>query len=395
MLPAGINHRCKLKIILIGNYPPDKQQSMSRFAGMLKEGFEKAGVRTVLWKPPVVFASGQSTTLAGLGKWLGYLDKWVVFPVVLFLRALVASLRDNDCRFHICDHSNAPYLPWLPAKRTAITCHDVLAIRGALGFADAYCSATAMGKLLQKWILKNLASADKIACVSNYTRQQLLELAGTSGKEKIDWVVIHNAFNAVFRPVPREEALQILRDKGIYTRSFLLHVGSSLPRKNRKLLVEMLTCLAGEYNGDICFAGEEVDADLARVIDAAGVRDRVLSIVQPDHATLAALYSVCDAFIFPSFSEGFGWPVIEAQACHAAVIASNLEPMPEISGGAAIHADPHSAQRFAAAFLSLQAPGRITELVNGGAKNILRFQPGEMILQYLHLHQMILKKDVA
>ncbi len=58
------------------------------------------------------------------------------------------------------------YLKQLPVDRTVITCHDVLAIRGALGYEDAGVSASKTGKILQNWILNNLTDARKLAAVS-------------------------------------------------------------------------------------------------------------------------------------------------------------------------------------------------------------------------------------
>ena len=140
-------------MILIGNYPLDKQESMKRFAAILEEGFKKKGIETEIWLPIICFGRLFEATTSGFGKWLGYIDKWLLFPIVLKFRLLKAS--NKQAKFHICDHSNAPYLAYLPKQRTGITCHDVLAIRGAFGYTDAYCPASGMGKVLQRWILNH------------------------------------------------------------------------------------------------------------------------------------------------------------------------------------------------------------------------------------------------
>jgi glycosyltransferase involved in cell wall biosynthesis len=119
-----------------------------------------------------------------------------------------------------------------------------------------------------------------------------------------------------------------------------------------------------------------------------GLRERARIIVKPDHNTLVALYSSCEAFIFPSYSEGFGWPVIEAQACGAPVIASNIEPMPEVSGGAALYADPSDPEAFAEALLTLQNLTTRALLVQRGFANSGRFEPAHMIQAYLNLCEL-------
>src|SRR4051812_8571498 len=139
-----------MQIKLIGNYRPDRQESMIRFAQMLQAGLIRAGHQTEIWWPTVILGRFAKSTNAGIGKWLGYLDKWVFFPLVLKWRLL--TIGRDKILFHVCDHSNSPYLKHLPLQRTGITCHDVIAIRGGLGYADAYCDASKMGKILQRWI---------------------------------------------------------------------------------------------------------------------------------------------------------------------------------------------------------------------------------------------------
>ncbi len=379
-----------MKIILIGNYPPDKQESMKRFSNMLHIGFQNAGHEAEIWLPKVVFGSLAGNTYTGIGKWLAYIDKWVIYPVYLRIRLLTGRYNISNTRFHVCDHSNSQYLTCLPSNISAITCHDVLAIRGALGFKDAYCEASRMGVILQKWILRNLLKAKKLAAVSMFTMRQLNELSTEmkSGQKK-EWRVILNAFNEDFYPVQpsiRNERLSALGLKPEIP--YLLHVGSSLPRKNRKLLVDMLYALGDKWNGVICFAGQAIDQELQEQINKYGLMERIRSVVDPGHEDLLALYSACSAFIFPSYSEGFGWPVIEAQACGVPVITSNIEPMPEVGGMAALYENPDNAEGFANAFLSLQAPGKREELIKFGFENSSRFTPDIMINSYLALHNL-------
>ena len=380
-----------MRIILLGNYAPDGQESMQRFAQMLCIGFRNVGIATEIWQPVPVFGALVRATRTGLGKWLGYLDKWVIFPLILRWRVRRKALKEPSVRFHICDHSNAPYLGHLNRKQSGITCHDVLAIRGSLGHADAYVSASPFGKVLQQWIYRHLTHAERLASVSQLTMKQLLELNKTVRfQQPVGWQVIHNAFNADFKPLPVMERVATLQKAGLeLPTSFLLHVGSDHPRKNRGMLLEMVHSLGSQWSGSICFAGEALEETLVARAEKLGLRTRVISVVKPTHATLVALYCACEACVFPSYSEGFGWPVIEAQACGAPVIASNIEPMPEVSGGAAIHADPDDPKAFAAALLTLQQPDARARLVQLGFLNCRRFDPAHMIQAYLNLYELV------
>lgn len=377
-----------MHIILIGNYAPDKQQSMERFAQMLANGFSKEGHHATIWRPVVFLGKLFKSTTTGAGKWMGYIDKWILFPFILHWRLLHKKYRLGNVHFHVCDHSNSYYLKQLPVDRTVITCHDVLAIRGALGYEDAGVSASGTGKILQHWILNNLTGARKLATVSYTTYQQLCALDNKHPKiHAKNWRVVYNAFNADFRPVSKEEAASLLSKAGIDNGTpYLLHVGSGLRRKNRKLLIDMLMILGNKWSGNICFAGEAPDEDLTAYIGKLGLKNRVISVVNPDHTTLVALYSTCTAFVFPSLSEGFGWPVIEAQACGAPVLASSLNPLPEVSGGAALHVNPAKPADFANAFLSLQNSTTRSKLISKGFENAKRFNVSIMTRAYLELH---------
>jgi glycosyltransferase involved in cell wall biosynthesis len=376
-----------MHIILIGNYIPDDQVSMQRFTNMLEHGFNEAGVTSEIWYPKVYFGRLVKQTFYGLGKWLGYIDKWIIFPFILKRRIEKSMQKNLSLSFHICDHSNAPYLKYLPVERTVITCHDVLAIMGAMGYPDTYCEASRMGKILQSRILKYLIKAKKLAAVSSQTLTQLVLLSKDKLPANKDWRIIHNGFNKDFKPLEAASFSSILsRINTELKNPFLLHVGSGQPRKNRELLVEMISMLKSDWNGKICFAGEGIDPKLSAYASSLGVTDKMISVVSPEHKQLIALYSACEAFIFPSFSEGFGWPLIEAQACGAPVIASIVAPLPEVTGGAAIHEDPKNAKGFVNALLTLRNKGTRDDLIKKGFENCSRFKSRKMIEEYLNLH---------
>ncbi len=381
-----------LRLVIIGNYPLDHQQSMDRFAEMMANLAAKRGVVAEIWRPAVVLAQGTVHTNAGFAKWRGYVDKWVLYPTMLRRQAksLLRSETGKQTQFLIVDHSNAFYLSKLPIDRSTITCHDVLAIRGARGDADTYCPASRMGKRLQAWILRNLVQARRIASVSETTLRQLKSLAGSqvdvSNLKNRDWRVIHNGFNAAFQPMPLDDARPLLTSVGLDANvPYILHVGSALPRKNRGMLLEMVSRIGDGWRGNIVFAGEPLEESLRIRVDELGLTDRTIEIIRPPHETLVGLYSHCDAFVFPSYSEGFGWPLIEAQACGAPVIASDVQPMPEVSNGTAFHASPDDPDMFAGGFLKLQSGDTRARMIEAGFRNVKRFDAGLMFDRYADL----------
>ena len=377
-----------MRIVLIGNYVRDQQESMSRFAKMLKRGLIAEGHECEIWGPNAFLGRYHENHYKGLGKWLGYVDKWIIYPVILGLKARSVRFKSPDVRFHICDHSNAPYLAYLPSNQSSITCHDVIAIRGALGFPDAHCRASKLGNFLQKWILRSLLRAPKIAFDSRATLEQLSDLDHNKNSERSAWKVIHCAINADFQQMEAVAISPRLEEVMVPAKGYILHVGSNLPRKNRKLLIDVLTSLGDKWDGNICFAGQPADDDLLKYADKYGHRHRVFSVEGPGHEMLNALYCGSTALLFPSWSEGFGWPVIEAQICGAAVIASNIQPMPEVGGTGAIYADPNNAATFSEALLSLSDPLRKQKLISEGFQNARRFDLTQMTRSYLAMFEV-------
>ena len=355
---------------------------MERFALMLESGLKESGETVELLRPKVFFGRLPRTTVSGFGKWLGYLDKWILFPFWIRGRRWASPVA---C-FHVCDHSNAPYLAHLPKERSSITCHDVLAIRGALGYSDEnHCPASRSGKILQKWILANLSKARRIGVDSEESMRQLLEVSRLK-KAPEGWRVIHVGLNPDFVPMDGSLANEYLDRVGIdANQPFVLHVGSSHPRKNRRMLLRMVASLGQRWTGKICFAGQAMDESLRLEAAALEVLDRIVEVVSPENPTLVALYSRCEAFVFPSYSEGFGWPVLEAQGCGTPVIATSVEPTPEVAGGAALFASPDSVEQFVEAFLRLQDPTVRSSLIQRGFENAKRFAPEYMAAQYRRL----------
>src|SRR5277367_565757 len=108
-----------MKVLLISNYQPDKQQSMLRYAQMLQHELSSRGHVVRVVYPPVVL--GRFSFLPPpLKKWAGYIDKFIFAPAYLSKQVTQADI------VHVCDHSNAMYLRCARRRPALITCHDLL-----------------------------------------------------------------------------------------------------------------------------------------------------------------------------------------------------------------------------------------------------------------------------
>ncbi|REH01897.1 glycosyltransferase family 4 protein [Flavobacterium aquicola] len=373
------------KVILIGNYKPDKQFSMQIFEALMAEGYKKSKLQVSVIRPSEIFRK-LAFNKPSLIKWLAYIDKFLLFPVELIGLRSINFILSRKVSYHICDHSNAFYLYFLPKSKTIITCHDVLAIRAGLGFTDTYCTATKSGEVLQKIILRALSGANKLAAVSKFTLNQLIAIDNKPYISK-NWTYIHNALSEKFMPYQEDQILDVLNKfQQLKDKAIILHVGSDLERKNRKLLIHMIYELQNNWNGILVLAGENLNTELQELIKKLNVSDHILQIHNPTDKEIIALYSMCDAMIFPSYSEGFGWPIIEAQACGAPVITSNKAPMMnEVGGNAALYADPDDAKSFADQFLKFSDKEFRNEIIRLGYENAKRFDFDSTVRKYVEL----------
>jgi glycosyltransferase involved in cell wall biosynthesis len=94
-----------------------------------------------------------------------------------------------------------------------------------------------------------------------------------------------------------------------------------------------------------------------------GIKDHVKFLGYVADEELSVLYSSCFAFIYPSYYEGFGLPVLEAMSCGAAVITSNTSSLPEVGGDAVLYIDPRSKENLIEKMeLLMDHPSLIQEL---------------------------------
>jgi glycosyltransferase involved in cell wall biosynthesis len=372
-----------MKILLIGNYLSDKQESMQRFTTLMQKGLTQAGHEVKVIRPPA-FIGRVSPGVRGVGKWLGYVDKFVIFPALLR-----AAVRWADV-VHIGDHSNAMYASWVGGTPCVVTCHDMLAVRGALG-EETDCPASRTGRYLQRWIVRGLRGASVLVSVSTATATDVEKIVGGSARNRR---VILNALNYPYRRLSRDEALGRLSQGAQLELAtpFVLHVGSNLARKNRPGVIRAFARASREADLQLVLVGQPLTLQLEELLRAEGIAERVAVIVKPSNEVLEALYSTALGLLFPSRYEGFGWPLIEAQACGCAVICSRCAPFAEVVGSSAIIRDVEDERGFAEDIVRLARDASERGAWSAdGLRNAARFKPEQMIARYLDVYRELAK----
>ena len=315
----------KFRVLLVGNYLPDEQRSMQRFATQLLDGLNAAGVAVEIFHPPVIAGRLKSGT-KGLGKWLGYIDKYLLSPIALRWRIRKVQ---QPCVVHICDHSNAHNTSALRDVPHLITCHDLLAVRSALGeFEQNRPSWT--GRQQQALIVRGLKRAQYICCVSAATADDVARITHTASDRT---EVIPNALDEAFiaeatSPTASQAAALPQLTKLPQGARYCLHIGSGAWYKNRATVLKLFASLAAQCADlQLLVVGPEFNADTLSACQCDHLSERIHTLTNLSDAQLRTLYSNTDLLLFPSLIEGFGWPILEAQACGCPVLTLDRAPM--------------------------------------------------------------------
>lgn len=264
-------------------------------------------------------------------------------------RTLLWLARSVDLRG--CDLFHAPFnvLPIGLPIPAVTTVHDVMWLR-----RPELCAAFGP----KRWLTGSYYRAGIGRALSESAL--VLTVSHTSAREIEAWEpslagrvrVTHNGLDPFFGPLPLAEAERATASLVPAGTPYVLSVGQGSPYKNHARAVRAF-CAAFRDRPDVRMVlvrrFSRWDREMREVLDAPDARGRVTILPSVTEEQLRALYVRAAIFFFPSLWEGFGIPAIEAMACGAPVVASNVDPLREVCGDAAVTADPLSIDGMAAA----------------------------------------------
>jgi glycosyltransferase involved in cell wall biosynthesis len=250
--------------------------------------------------------------------------------------------------YHITGHVHYLALR-LPKQRTVLTIHDLEFLKIRTG--------------LRRFIIKKLfldlpiRRLKYVTTVSEITKQEILAITNFAD-EKI--TIIEN---------PLQEQYLTSRKKAFNKDCpTILQVGIA----HNKNIVNLIKSLAG-INCCLRIIGN-LPEDLLAELNASGIKyENAFGL---DEAAMKEEYENADIVTYCSTNEGFGLPIIEGQAMQTSVITSNISPMKEVSGGAAVLVDPNKVTSIREGILKIIEDDAVREkLIENGIENIKRFEP--------------------
>jgi glycosyltransferase involved in cell wall biosynthesis len=193
--------------------------------------------------------------------------------------------------------------------------------------------------------------ADSIMANSGSTRDEICHYLHVDEKKvKMVW----EAVDACFGPTSAEE-IGLMRQRYELHREYILFSSTLWEYKNPETLIRAFAKVINEkrLDYDLLFAGRSDDAPyeakLKQLSQQTGVGDRVRFLGFIPNHDMPPLYSGARVFVYPSLSETFGKPLVEAMLCGVPIVASNTSCIPEVLGGAGLLVDPLDADQMAGA----------------------------------------------
>jgi glycosyltransferase involved in cell wall biosynthesis len=262
------------------------------------------------------------------------------------------------------------------SAKVVLTVYDMIHER----FSDQFSAFDATSK--EKAIA--VARADHIICISEQTRQDLIDFLGVNPAKTS---VVYLGFSLTSQPATPQKIDSLMRP-------FLLYVGN---RDGYKNFVGILQAYAvsDKLKSDfdlICFGGGAFTNKEISLIKQLGLStDTVRQISSSNDAVLAGYYQAASAFVYPSLYEGFGIPPLEAMSFNCPVVCSNVSSIPEVVGNAGLMFNPNDTQSIRLAIEQVVGDSALREsLIARGQERLKQFSWERCAQETLDVYRKVL-----
>ena len=216
-----------------------------------------------------------------------------------------------------------------------VTIHDLLYLKFPQNFK--YIDR----KVYHKKFLYSVHNADLVIAICEQTKRDIIEYLGVDEKKIY---VVYQSCSADYYDTCSNDHLALIRDKYKISNDFVFHVASMEPNKNTLSIVQAFDNAKNDIEENLILVGRggEYKEKVKDYIKEKNLSNRVRILEDVPTGDLPALYQLAKLFVFPSFYEGFGIPILEAHFSRTPVITSIGSCFPESGGPDAKYIDPAS-----------------------------------------------------
>jgi len=256
-------------------------------------------------------------------------------------------------------------IPFFVRGRKILVIHDLAY------FIPEISAYTLLDRIYTKRMIKSsFKRADKIIAVSGNTKRDITNIFGVD-EEKVD--VIYHGVDEKYRVIEDNKKLDVIKKKYNLKDKFILFTGGITPRKNLARLIKIFNDISDKIEHDLVLTGGK-GWNNKRELELIKKNNRIKRLGFVPDEEMPFLYNLADFYIYPSLYEGFGLPILEAQACGCSVITSNISSIPEVGGDSVFYFDPNKENEITSAILEISRNEKLKKkLIIEGFKNVKKF----------------------
>jgi glycosyltransferase involved in cell wall biosynthesis len=291
-------------------------------------------------------------------------------------------MQDNIDIYHGLSHE-IPFNIQKTNIKSVVTMHDLIFLRFPqyYKFIDRF-----LYRLKSKYACKN---ADKIIAISQKTKDDIVEFYNIDAN-KID--VIYQSCDDSFKIPLEKSRLEEIKSKYNLPEKYLLNVGTIESRKNLKLIVKVLKNINPEYK--LIAIGKKTPyyKEVLEEIEKQNLSSRILFLKDIPFADLPGIYQMAKVFVYPSFYEGFGIPIIEALYSGVPVIAATGSCLEEAGGPNSLYVNPNDDKALADAINSVLSNNDLqNEMKIKGIEFVQKFNTAIVSQQLINVYQKLVQ----
>ncbi len=374
------------RVLLVPDLPLERWPSMDRYAHRLHDWLESTSpgfeVRLAAHIGELTREARDGRGSAGYPKWWAqevdpsriilpgplhepqrYAARYFFYPRRLRREAKRARL------VHILDHSYAHMLTSARGRPVVVTVHDLMPVIVLRSPTDGWRDGLRNRFLRQA--LKALRQADAYLVPTEWLKG---ELTTWLGEERRIHVVPFGVDRAFFSESPGARTRGRAEWRIPEEAFVVLHVGSTVDRKNVPLVIQTVARLRAETDAYLLQVGGRLTSEQEQLVERLDLRRYVRSVTAADETTLRRAYRAADVLLFPSLYEGFGYPVLEAFASGLPVVTSGAGGLKEVGGDCAVVVEGRDPSAYVTALEELSDdPSRREALVERGRARAREF----------------------